>query len=410
MKRLLTALLAALMLFSVTDSADAEQPVPLFDASFLQGWLCRDWTAERFAQELRDMKAAGFRALILQSTVDLTYVQNDMSKPKTDPDAFSLDSAYALFPTALVIGSEKAHALEYALEAAEQTGMQIWIGLVNDGRWWNYGWGAPDSDTEKWISGNAADHCTVIREIRSLYGERYAAQIAGFYWTNEYWNIEAAHAEAYAEQYARQLKTVRSQLAESFPAQRLMFSPFYNTALTDRETFCHFLTALVRGSGLRQTDILALQDGAGRGYAAETIRAWTADAARAAANDVTVWVNNETCTPELQAVPVAQLRDDYLATQSAARHILFSWNHYYHGTELETAFAQMLRNMAGDVNADGQCDRADVLCLCGMLRGEAPQETVNWNAADPDGSGSLDAADLTGVKRLLLQQQAADGT
>ena len=203
---------------------------------------------------------------------------------------------------------------------------------------------------------------------------------------------------------------MRSQLAESFPAQRLMLSPFYNTALTDRETFCHFLTALVRGSGLRQTDIIALQDGAGRGYDAETIRAWTADAARAVANEVTVWVNNETCTPALQAVPVGQLRDDYLATQAAARHILFSWNHYYHGTELETVYTQMLRGMAGDVNADGQCDRSDVLCVCGMLRGEAPQEAVNWSAADLDGSGSLDAADLTGIKRLLLQQQAADGT
>ena len=410
MKRLLTAVLAVLMLFSVTASADAEQPAPLFEASFLQGWLCRDWTAERFAQELRDMKAAGFRALILQSTVDLTYVQTEADRPKTDPDAFAQDSAYALYPTALVSGSEQAHALEYALEAAEQTGMQIWIGLVNDGRWWNYGWGEPDADTEKWLSGNAADHCTVIREIRSLYGERYASQIAGFYWTNEYWNIEAEYAEAYAGQYARQLKTVRSQLAESFPAQRLMLSPFYNTALTDRETFCHFLTALVRGSGLRQTDIIALQDGAGRGYDAETIRAWTADAARAVANEVTVWVNNETCTPALQAVPVGQLRDDYLATQAAARHILFSWNHYYHGTELETAYTQMLRGMAGDVNADGQCDRSDVLCVCGMLRGEAPQEAVNWSAADLDGSGSLDAADLTGVKRLLLRQQAANGT
>ena len=119
MKRLLTALLAALMLFSVTASADAEQPAPLFEASFLQGWLCRDWTAERFAQELRDMKAAGFRALILQSTVDLTYVQTEADRPKTDPDAFAQDSAYALYPTALVSGSEQAHALEYALAAAE---------------------------------------------------------------------------------------------------------------------------------------------------------------------------------------------------------------------------------------------------------------------------------------------------
>ena len=180
-----------------------------------------------------------------------------------------------------------------------------------------------------------------------------------------------------------------------------MLSPFYNAALTDLETYCSFLTALVRGGGLLPADIVALQDGAGRGYEAETIRAWAADTAEALKPDVTVWINNETCSPELKAIPIQQLRTDYYATQSAARHILFSWNHYYHGTEFAADFAQMLRNMTGDVNADGQCDRADVYCVCGLLRNDG-ETAVNWSAADLDGSGILNACDLTGIKRLLL--------
>ena len=298
MRRFFAVLLATMMVLSVTASANTEQNVPFFEASFLQGWLCRDWTRERFVQELNDMKAAGFRALILQSAVDLAYVQTDASRPKTDPDAFTLDSAYALFPTALASGSEQAHALEYALEAASQTGMQIWIGLVNDDRWWNYGWGVPDAGMQDWLDRNAADQCTVIKEIRALYGERFAAQIAGFYWTNEIWNIEQAEDGIYSEMYALHLKKVRDQLRESCPAHRMMLSPFYNTDLADAEAFSTFLTILDRGGKLRADDIIALQDGAGRGYDAETIGAWFAESISLPAHDVTIWVNNETCTPD----------------------------------------------------------------------------------------------------------------
>lgn len=40
-----------------------------FTATFLQGWLCRDWTVERWNQEFAAAKAVGFDALILQSVL-----------------------------------------------------------------------------------------------------------------------------------------------------------------------------------------------------------------------------------------------------------------------------------------------------------------------------------------------------
>ena len=274
MKRLISVLLAAVMLLQIPVAAAEKSLPPLFEASFVQGWFCREWTAERFAQELTCMKAAGFRSLILQSTVDLTYRQTDQSRPKTDPSAYTLDTAYALYPSALAAGSEQAYALENALDAAKQTGMQIWIGLVSDDRWWNYGWGEPAAGMQTWLDLNAEQNCTVIREIAALYGDRYAEQIAGFYFTNEYWNVERLGEGTYEMLYALQLETVREQLAAFFPEQRLLLSPFYNQELTDAEVFGGFLVDLVRGGGLRQTDIIALQDGAGHGYDPDTIREW----------------------------------------------------------------------------------------------------------------------------------------
>ena len=111
MKRMIAVLFAVLLLFPLAVTAETKQAFPLFESSFLQGWLCRDWTKERFKQELHDMKAAGFRSLILQSAVDLTHTETD-------------SAASALYPSSLASGSEQSRALEYALQAAAETGMQ----------------------------------------------------------------------------------------------------------------------------------------------------------------------------------------------------------------------------------------------------------------------------------------------
>ena len=193
MKRL-TAFLSAVLMMMLPRPADAQtapDAAPLFEASFLQGWLCRDWTPERWELEMQDMKAAGFRAVILQSCIDLTYEQTVQDAAKTDPSAYTLTSAYALYPTETVPGSEQAHALADALAAAKSTGMQVWIGTVSDSRWWNYGWGIPDAHFAEWSAENAAACGNAVREIAALYGD-YAGQIAGIYYHNEIWNFDAA--------------------------------------------------------------------------------------------------------------------------------------------------------------------------------------------------------------------------
>lgn len=390
MKRIIAVLFAVLLLLPLAVSAETKQEFPLFESSFLQGWLCREWTAERFLQELNDMKAAGFRTLTLQSVVDLTHTETEAS-------------AAALYPSSLAAGSEQSHALEYALQAAAETGMQIRIGLVSDDRWWDHGWNMPDAAFRQWLAQNTADHCTVIREISEQFGERYAPQIAGFYDPNEIWNVMPDYAYACAALYAEQLTTVRAVLEESFPEHSLMLSPFYNKTLGEPEVYSAFLAEIIRGGSLRRTDILALQDGAGRDYDAGTLRLWQ-DAVYATCGDmITVWINNETFTSDYSPLSADRLRADYLATSSAGRHILFSWNHYYHGKEQEAGFDQLLQSMAGDINADGAFDADDAACLIRWL-GSMDCIPENWSAGDADGSGALNAADLTLLKRQLMQK------
>ena len=175
MKKRFTALFFQwlLMFCSLSVSAaDARSAAPLFEASFLQGWMCLKWTAERWEAELSAMKQHGFRSLILQSSADFTYEKTENS------DGYLLVSASALFPTAAVDGSEQNAALQNALTAAKSCGMQVYIGTLSDSRWWDFGWGVPDERFSAWSAENAEKNAALIAEVWTLYGKEYADQIA----------------------------------------------------------------------------------------------------------------------------------------------------------------------------------------------------------------------------------------
>lgn len=409
MKRLTAALLSALLLTApVSVKAQETAPaMPLFEASFLQGWLCRDWSPERWKQELLDMKAAGFRSVILQSCVDLTYEKTDASAEKTDPQAYALTAAYALYPTASVSGSAGAHALADALEAARQTGMQVWIGTVSDSRWWNYGWGVPDAGFSAWSAENAAVCGNLVREVTAQYGADYDAQIAGFYYNNEIWNFDAACAGTdggqTAEIVAGNLRGTLDAMTAVCPEKPLLISPFFNRDLSAAAAYADFWGQLADRAALRPADIVAHQDGAGRAYDTDTLTEWASALKSALRDRVTFWVNNETFRADA-ALPAAELKADFLATACAKRHILFSWNHWYHAADdaeklpYERDFAKLLTVTAGDVNDDGACTAEDAAMLLSWLRRDRIY-LRNWAAGDPDGSGSLTAVDLALLMR-----------
>ena len=59
--------------------------------------------------------------------------------------------------------------------------------------------------------------------------------------------------------------------------------------------------------------------------------------------------------------------------------------------------------MRGDVNNDGIFDAADACAVCRWFMGNRIF-LVNWKAADFDGNGILNAADLSAMKQALLSQ------
>ncbi len=430
-KKITSALISCVMICSMSNmvnfSASAENNGK-FTSTFIQSWLCRDWTAERWQQEFAAASDAGFDSMILQSVCELSYTQSDTTASKQDSSSYTCTSAYAMYPSELealegctLSVQNDGDALELALESARKEGMKLWIGTVSDDRWWNYGWGVPETSPDgmnylmQWGIDNAELCSDVINEIQSRYGEEYSDTIAGFYYVNELWNIDAACAGTDNGEYASLLGKNMNYSIDACGDKPLMISPFFNPDLSDAEQYGDFWREIFKTAQFRSQDIFAHQDGGGRECAPSVIREWAQELKSAVDEEgMRFWINNETFQGDYQSKSIADLKANYEAVSDLAQeHILFSWNHYYNPlvnsgfqtlSEEFTEFA--LESASGDVNADGEFNIADAVMLQNYLVRNG--ELTDWQAGDLCDDRRLDVFDLLAMKRKLISPETKE--
>ncbi|MCR4645262.1 MAG: DUF4434 domain-containing protein [Oscillospiraceae bacterium] len=412
---ILTAVCLCLLLLPCRAGAEDACRKSRFSATFLQNWLCRDWTEERWIQEFSEAKAAGFDALILQSAFDI--VRGDCTENGDPQDAASYPGAerFCMFPSEQYADYHSSRnsgdALVLALEAARQTDMQLWLGTVNDDMWWKFGWGVPKGQYfADWSASNAALCAALIAEMWDRYGAEYGSQIAGWYYVNEIWNMDAAcngtDGGAYAQLIGSNLRATVQAVEQSCSDKPILISPFYNPDLSAASDYTAFLSELFRNADVRSHDIFAGQDGGGKEYAPSVIREWTQAQRLAVAGNMQFWVNHECFNADFTAKPIPQLRTCYEATADlAGGHILFSWDHYYaQDPALNAQFtAYAFEPRPGDANGDGVLDTADVVALQKWLLAVPGASLADPDAADLDVNAVLDVFDLSLLKRWLLQ-------
>lgn len=325
--------------------------MPLISGSFLQGWLCRDWSQSRWDGELAAMKELGMDTLVIQSSYDLATTAASSSAYGQDWSKYTATSRYSLYPTAipeLAGASNSADQLERALIAAKKNDMKIFIGLLSDDRWWRFGWGnptAPSGKTDLAADSYFADWCRyngdlageMIAEIWGRYGENYGEQIGGWYYYNEIWNFDAACAGTdggvYAKILASNFNAYLNAIAENCPGKPLMLSPYFNRTLSTGAQYGAFWKSIFAQTNFKSGDIFAPQDCIGEhpdliGTAPEWIGS-LADAVKTK-EGLRFWVNNETFTASYTSASVDRVISQIEATKPYAQtHLLFSWNHYY---------------------------------------------------------------------------------
>ena len=419
MKRLISILLSAVICsaYSVPSSYAKGERSSRFTSTFIQYWSCRDWTQKRWEQELGEMKSAGFDSLILQSVYDIDRGECS-GENKQDPSAYLSSESYCIFPSSI---NAKHHTslndgdeLALALEAAKITGMKLWLGTVDDDMWWNYGWGIPSSYFEDWCENNAELCSGLIDEIWNRYGEEYGDQIAGWYYTNEIWNIDAACDRTDNGEYARiigdNIKETVDTVNSICPEKPIIISPFFNNQISMEDDFAYFIKDVVDKAGFRSIDIYAPQDGGGRNYSASEIRKWAEAQKKSVEGNMSFWINNESFSTRddgsLVRKDFDELRENYFATADLAEEsIIFSWYYYFNDNDLRDQYKEFItETIDGDVNDDGKYSVADLVILEKWLLGNHDTVLKNWKNADLCTDGKLDTFDLCLMRKELVDE------
>ena len=418
MKRLFAAAVSAMMCclcITGNRAVSAEKRPSKFRATFIQNWYCRDWTQQRWEQELCSAREAGFDSVVVQSVYDIVRGECPQGKNAQDPAAYSSAESFCMFPsehTAAYHSSQNGgDELAVALEAARNTDMKLWLGTVSDDMWWKYGWGVPEgSFFADWSEENGSLGADLITEMWSRYGGSYGQQIAGWYYVNEIWNMDAACLGEDNGEYARiigsNIKASVSAVQESCPEKPLLISPFYNPDISGPQQYTAFLRDIIEAGGLRPQDIYAGQDGGGKEYGPAVIRQWAEAQKKAADGRMTFWINNECFGRDMTAKPVSALRENYLAAADLAEgNILFSWDHYYASDEeLDRQFREFtFEPVRGDVNGDGRLNAADLAAMQSFLLGRA--ELGVPSAGDLCADGTVDVFDMIAMRKMLAAHE-----
>ena len=331
----------------------AKRDTKLLSGSFLQSWECREWTPTRWDQEFAAMKELGMDFMILQSVYDSSYRIGKAEEQ--DWQNYTLKGNISLYPSKIV-GLENAvlssknqgDALELALKSAKDNDMKIYIGLLSDDRWWDFGWGKPklpsgkkDAATESyfatWCDANGKLNGQMITEIWERYGEEYGEQIAGWYYYNEIWNVDVAclglDGKAYATCIGNNMNHMIDAINKACPEKPLMLSPYFNKTISTAKQYKNFWIDIFSVANFRAGDIFAPQDCVGaKEMSIKDMEKWIRALKEACDTEegMRYWVNNECFTSDFLPADVSRFIDQIEASEKYAEtHITFAWNHYY---------------------------------------------------------------------------------
>ncbi|HEX6195054.1 MAG TPA: DUF4434 domain-containing protein [Jiangellaceae bacterium] len=288
---------------------------PRLTGTFLQPYLADSWTAEQWSVEFGYLREACISDVVLQWTAD--------TGARTVAYPAGLDG----------YGRSTTHdVVRRALEAADDAGADVYLGLqVNDEWWRSYA-----SDPE-WLSGEARIGQRLIDDLWARYGS--FGSLAGWYVPFEVdnWNLAGPQSWAAMASFYTDVAGHAKRLTPELP---VVVAPFFNPAgglPPDRWTKM-WASILSRAD----IDAIALQDGVGAGHAsADQLAAWfeaTAAAIDAAGTKTELWATTETFTPGFGSMDIGSVVADMLAVQPyVSRFWSFSYNHYQSPQQVDPA-------------------------------------------------------------------------
>lgn len=293
-----------LTLFGCTESEPISTTVPevkypMVSGTFMQPWAFQSYDQARMTQHLQYLKDVGIETLIVQSTFNVS----EQSKELTEQDM---------------------EFLAVVLAAAKEVGMEVYVGLANDGNWWKKVF-----TDQYWLDEHVEISLRAAQKIYNSFKSQYPGTLTGWYFWPEYWNMALDAAQT--ARGAKFLSDYRDGLYAIDSSMPMLLSPFISSAVDAKGTEA-FWKDILSSSTLRDGDIFCCQDSVGAGHVTiDQIDAYFA-AMKAAADTkpgLQFWANNEDFTPDYHSADMGRFKQQLDITDKyVQKHISFSFCHY----------------------------------------------------------------------------------
>ena len=278
---------------------------PAIRGSFLQPTLGDAWTLEQWRDEFQYMKTARLDQMVMQWTAD--------SKQKT-----------TIYPSGIAgyTQNTKHDVVKRALDAADASGAQVYLGLqINDDWWTKYIMDRPWLDNEAKIANALAD------DLWKRYGRH--GSLTGWYLAFEVDNVASTPAQW--NNLVSFYRTVGKHLHKLTPGKPIVISPFFNSdaGLSPSQWQTMWEYVLQRSP----IDVLALQDGVGAAHVTKAQLPEWFSAVRHAIEDsdpsMQFWADTETFISGYEPRSIRSIVNDMCAVEPyVSSYLSFSFNHY----------------------------------------------------------------------------------
>ena len=278
---------------------------PSIRGSFLQPALGDAWTLKQWRDEFHYMRDARLDQMVIQWTAD--------SKERT-----------TIYPSGVAgyTQNTKHDVVKRALDAADASGAQVYLGLqINDDWWTKYITDKP------WLENEAKVANALAGDLWKRYGQH--GSLTGWYLAFEVDNVASTPAEW--TNLVGFYRTVGNHLHKLTPGKPIVISPFFNPKAdlspSQWETMWEYV---LKRSPI---DVLALQDGAGAAHVTKTqLPEWFGAVRNAIENSrpsMQFWADTETFISDYEPRPIRSIVNDMCAVEPyVSSYLSFSFNHY----------------------------------------------------------------------------------
>jgi len=231
----------ALMFLLSSLAASAAHPVPV--GTFIQWYLCKDWSDAKWQTEFDNLKKAGMSYLVFAPVLD--------SKTREVFYPSSITGTKQLPPDRDLV--------ENILRNAKKNKFRVFLGLNFHDDWWN-----ANMDDMKWLRPQMEEGNAVAKELYARYKKRYPQTFFGWYWVWEADNYRFS-SEKSIKSLAEAIEINVSYVKKLDPSMPVMLCPFMNGLIGKPETYAKTWEYVFAHTSLGKGDIFCPQDCCGAG-------------------------------------------------------------------------------------------------------------------------------------------------